>query len=301
MKLVLYDDYKPGLLRDDSVVDIGQAVAHLGAGSPQEVMQNIITHFASLRPELERLVARGSGTSLSRVRLRSPLPRPHKILCGVGNYKEGTNRELQPMDFFFKSPEAVIGPGDTVVLPERLHPIFHHEAELGVVIGKSAHNVKAAQAMDYVFGYTAFVDVSGRGAIGRPGMASFLGKSYDTFAPMGPAIATADSIADPHKLAVKFWVNSQLRQDYNTNDMEHVIPELIEFASSVVTLLPGDVIACGTNHQGLGPLQDGDTGEIEIEGIGRFSFNVTDHLKRSWPRGVDQEVAARVREGGLRP
>ena len=295
MRLALYNDFQPGLLTDDSVVDIGPAVAHLRGGSAQEVMQNIIINLASLRSELERLLAAGQALSLSSIRLRAPLPRPRKILCAIGNYKEGAIRDPLPQDFFFKSPDSVIGPGDTVLLPERQHPIFHHEAELGVVIGREAHNVKAASAMEYVFGYTAFVDVSARGAIGREGMASFLGKSYDTFAPLGPAIVTTDAIPDPHKLAVKFWVNGQPRHDYNTDDMEHRIPEIIEFISSVVTLLPGDLIACGTNHQGLGPLQDGDVGEIEIDGIGRFSINVVDPLKRSWPRGVDQEAAARIR------
>ena len=297
MKLVLYNDYRPGILRDDSVVDISGAVAHLPSGSPQELVQSIIQHYTALRPELERLGAKGSGVPLSSVRLRPPLPRPRKILCAIGNYREGTDREPQPLDFFLKSPEAVVGPGDTVVLPERQHDIFHHEAELGVVIGEEAHNVKAANAMEYVFGYTAFIDVSARGGIGRPGFNSFLGKSYDTFAPLGPAIVTADAIADPHKLAVHYRVNGQLRHDYNTDDMEHPIPALIEFASSVTTLMPGDIIACGTNHQGLGPLQDGDVGEIEVEGIGRFSINVVDPLKRSWSVGVDETAAARVREG----
>ena len=299
MKLVLYNDFQPGVLADQRVVDISQATANLAGGLPQEVMERIIATYNSRRPQFERREREGRGTPLSSVRLRPPLPRPGKILCAVGNYREGTGREAQPVDFFLKSPDAVIGPGDTVALPERQHTVFHHEAELAVVIGKRAHQVKASEAMGYVFGYTAFMDVSGRGGIGRSGSASFLGKSYDTFAPLGPCIVTADAIPDPHRLAVKYWVNGELRHDYNTSDMEHPIPELIEFASSVMTLLPGDVIACGTNHQGLGPLQDGDTGEIEIESIGRFAIHVVDPLKRSWPRGVDQAAAARVREGGL--
>ena len=254
-------------------------------------------HYVELQPALHKLTEVGKGPLTSTVHLRSPLPRPRKILCAIGNYREGTDRDPLPLDFFIKSSEAVIGPGETVVLPERQHDIFHHEAELGVVIGAEAHNVKASEAMKYVFGYTAFMDISGRGGIGKPGFNSFLGKSYNTFAPLGPAIATADSIDDPHKLAVRYWVNGHLRHDYNTDDMEHNIPSLIEFASSVTTLTPGDIIACGTNHQGLGPLQDGDIGEIDVQEVGRFSIHVVDPLKRSWPVGIDAVAAARVKEG----
>jgi 2-keto-4-pentenoate hydratase/2-oxohepta-3-ene-1,7-dioic acid hydratase in catechol pathway len=297
MKLVLFNNFVPGILHGDLVVDISEVVAHLPRSSPQQLMESIIQNYVELRPALQKFVDVAKGPLASSVRLCPPLPRPRKILCAIGNYREGTDRTPLPLDFFIKSSEAVIGPGGTVVLPERQHDIFHHEAELGVIIGSEAHNVAASEAMEYVFGYTAFMDVSGRGGIGKPGFNSFLGKSYNTFAPLGPSIVTADSIGNPHKLAVRYWVNGHLRHDYNTDDMEHPIPSLIEFASSVTTLLPGDIIACGTNHQGLGPLQDGDVGEIEVEGIGRFSINVVDPLKRSWPVGIDDVAAARVREG----
>ncbi|MBI4496965.1 MAG: fumarylacetoacetate hydrolase family protein, partial [Chloroflexi bacterium] len=164
-----------------------------------------------------------------------------------------------------------------------------------VVIGRYAKNVKAANAMDYVFGYAAFIDVSARG-LGRTGMNSFIGKSFDTFAPIGPCIVTADEIPDPHKLHVQLWDDGQLRHDYNTDDMEHQIPALLEWATNVMGLNPGDFLACGTNHQGLGPMQDGERVEIEIERIGRFGVNVVDPLKRTWPKMVDVEAARRVRE-----
>ena len=113
-----------------------------------------------------------------------------------------------------------------------------------------------------------------------------MGKSFDTFAPLGPCIVTADEIPEPNNLAVKFWNNGDLRHDYTTNDMEHWVPELIAFATTIMTLNSGDVIACGTNHEGLGPLQDGEVAEIEIQGIGRMSVTVSDPLKRSWERGI---------------
>jgi 2-keto-4-pentenoate hydratase/2-oxohepta-3-ene-1,7-dioic acid hydratase in catechol pathway len=113
-----------------------------------------------------------------------------------------------------------------------------------------------------------------------------MGKSFDTFAPIGPCITTADSLPDPNNLHVRYWVNGQQYHDYQTDDMEHRVPELISFISGIMTLRSGDVIACGTNHEGLGPLQDGDLGEIEIGGIGRMSMHVVDPLKRTWERSV---------------
>jgi 2-keto-4-pentenoate hydratase/2-oxohepta-3-ene-1,7-dioic acid hydratase in catechol pathway len=117
-------------------------------------------------------------------------------------------------------------------------------------------------------------------------LTSWLGKSFDTFAPMGPCIATADEIADPNDVVVRFWNDGQLRHNYNTDDMEHRVPELIEFATTVMTMNSGDLIMCGTNHEGLGAVQDGESVEIEIQNIGRMALKVKDPLKRSWERGV---------------
>ena len=113
-----------------------------------------------------------------------------------------------------------------------------------------------------------------------------MGKSFDTFAPLGPCIVTADEIVDPNDLQVRFWDDGQLRHDYNTNDMVHRVPELIAFASTIMTLKSGDIICCGTNHEGLGPLQDGESVEIEISGIGRMALQVEDPLKRTWDKGI---------------
>ena len=175
--------------------------------------------------------------------------------------------------------------------------IFHHEAELALVIGKEASCVSEAQALDHIFGYTTSVDVSARAPVdGEPPLPGEYGKSFDTFLPIGPAIVTADQIKDPNNLGVKYSVNGQLRQDYNTSDMEHSVAYLIASLSAVMTLKPGDLILCGTNHQGLGPLQDGDVGEIEIEDVG-ISFNhVVDEQKRTWPKAVDPSVGTRIKE-----
>ena len=298
MRLGFYNDFRPCILKEAGVVDISREVRSLQGGSPQLLLENMINNFQLLRPRLERLEERGKVIPLGDVRLRSPVPRPGKVICGRGNFKEGvTVQPVRPLATFFKSPDAIIGPGDTVVLPTFRPVIFHHEAELAFVIGKVASNVSEAQALDYVFGYTTSVDVSARAPLeGESPLPGEYGKSFDTFLPLGPAITTADEIRDPNNLNVKYRVNGELRQDYNTSDMEHSIAYVIAAISANMTLKPGDLILCGTNHQGLGPLQDGDVGEIEIEGVGRSSNPVVDSMKRTWSRGVDPGMGHRIRE-----
>ena len=291
MKLVMFEasglsEMVPGLLTDRGVVSLAGIVER--GYTPQLTMQNLIDGFERLRPRLERLAGEGEAMPLDRVRLRAPLPRPGKILCCIANYWEHAQREPRPLNMFLKNPEAVVGPGDTIVLPEFTEPwIFMHEAELALVIKGPAKKVSPANWKNAVFGYTCLIDVSARGEGRRTWKAgSWLGKSFDTFAPIGPCITTADEIAEPNDLIVRFWNDGQLRHNYNTDDMEHRVPELIEFASTVMTLNTGDLIACGTNHEGLGALQDGETVEIEIQHIGRMALKVVDPLKRKWERGI---------------
>ena len=291
MKLVLFqtserDEPSPGLLTERGVVNIAGVVE--SRPTPQLTMQGLIDDFDRLRPKLERLVADGEALPVTSVRLRAPLPRPGKILCCIANYWEHAQREARPLNMFLKNPEAVVGPGDTIMLPEFTEPwIFMHEAELALVTKGPAKKVSQTDWKSTVFGYTCLIDVSARGEGRRTWKAgSWLGKSFDTFAPIGPCVATADEIPEPNDLVVRFWNDGQLRHNYNTDDMEHRVPELVEFASTIMTLNTGDLIACGTNHEGLGALQDGETVEIEIERIGRMSLNVADPLKRSWERGI---------------
>jgi 2-keto-4-pentenoate hydratase/2-oxohepta-3-ene-1,7-dioic acid hydratase in catechol pathway len=251
-------------------------------------MQGIIDGFDGLRPALERAARDGTATPLDDVRLRPPLPRPGKILACIANYWEHGALEARPLNMFLKNPDAVIGPGDTIVLPEFTEPwIFMHEAELALVIKGPAKLVKREDWRSAVFGYTGMIDVSARGEGRRTWKAgSWLGKSFDTFAPIGPCIATIDEIPNPNDVHVQFWVDGQLRHNYNTDDMEHLVPELVEFATTIMTLNSGDLIACGTNHEGLGPLQDGETVDFEIHGIGRMRLTVRDPLKRTWEKGI---------------
>jgi 2-keto-4-pentenoate hydratase/2-oxohepta-3-ene-1,7-dioic acid hydratase in catechol pathway len=294
VKLVLFQttpnsEILPGLMTDRGIVDVSSAVKK--GYTPQLTMQSIIDEFDRLRPTLERLGANGEAKPLAQVRLKPPLPRPGKILACIANYWEHAQREPRPLNMFMKNPDAVIGPGDTIVLPEFTVPwIFMHEAELALVMKGPAKMVKAADWKKAVFGYTCLIDVSareqGRRTWPATPLTSWLGKSFDTFAPIGPCIATADEVKDPNDLVIRFWNDGQLRHNYNTDDMEHRVPALVEFATTVMTMNSGDLIACGTNHEGLGALQDGETVEMEIVGIGKMALKVRDPLKRSWERGV---------------
>src|SRR5207253_11442098 len=165
------------------------------------------------------------------------------------------------------SRSAVIGDGDTMVLPEMAASVFGGEAGIAIVIGKKASRVKQKDAMKYVFGYTNFIDGSARGVV-PPTNVFYQMKSRDTFAPIGPYIVTADEIKDPQKLAIVLTNNGTVMQKFNSDDMAHKIPRCIEWVTSIHTLLPGDILATGTNHRGLNPLIDGDKIERTTEGPG---------------------------------
>jgi 2-keto-4-pentenoate hydratase/2-oxohepta-3-ene-1,7-dioic acid hydratase in catechol pathway len=280
------DLIRPGVITDAGIVDATSVVAP--ARTPQGTMETLIDNFETLRPALEGIASHGPARPLEEVRLRPPIPRPGKVMCCIANYWEHAQREARPLNMFLKNPDAVVGPGDTIHLPNYTVPwMFMHEAELAIVLKGPARKVAQSDWRSAVFGYTGMMDITGRGE-GRStwGRGTWLGKSFDTFLPIGPCITTADEIEDPNDLWVQFWNDGQLRHNYNTDDMEHRVPELIEFASRTLTLRSGDLICCGTNHEGLGPVQDGETVEILIHGIGRMALKVEDPLKRSWERGI---------------
>ena len=284
MKLMYFDDFKLGVVKGDTVVDVSKLVKDIPHTGPQELMSGLIERFAKYQAKLQKAAAAGKGVPLNKVRIRPPLPKPHNIDCMAVNYMEdGTRAEPAPINAFHKSPSGVIGDGDTLVLPDVPATIFEGEAELALVIGKRASKVPAAKAMSHIFGYVNFIDGSARG-LPPSGNTFYQMKSRDTFAPMGPYIVTADEIADPHRLQVRLWVNGALMQNFNTSDMAHKIPRCIEWVSSIHTLEPGDVLATGTNHRGLNPFQDGDRVELEVDGVGRLRIKVRDDLKRTWAR-----------------
>jgi 2-keto-4-pentenoate hydratase/2-oxohepta-3-ene-1,7-dioic acid hydratase in catechol pathway len=284
VKLLFFDDFKLGVLKGDAVVDVSSVVADVPHTGPHNLISGLIERFADYRRRLEEAAARGTGAPLSRVRIRPPLPKPTNIVAMAVNYMEdGTRTEPAPINAFLKSPSAVIGDDDTMLLPDVPATIFEGEAEVAVIIGKRASHVRAAQAMDYVFGYTSFIDGSARG-LPPAGNTFYQMKSRDTFAPLGPYLITADEVPDPHKLQIRLSVNGEVKQNFNTSDMAHKIPRCIEWVTSIHALEPGDVLATGTNHRGLSAFQDGDRIELEIERLGRLRINVRDELKRTWAR-----------------
>ena len=296
MKLVLYNDYRLGVLRGDDVIDAMPALEGIHFRRPQDLIETMITEWEELSPHIQQATKKKKGIPINSVRLRPPVPRPPKIICAAVNYLEFGQREPAEIDAFLKASNAVIGSGDTVELPPVKATIFHHEPELALVIGKTATKVSHDKAMNHVFGYLNFLDMSARGLTPNSQRSFWWGKSWDSFAPMGPAITTADEIPDPHNLRIKLWNNEEARHDFPTSDMARKIPELIETYSSISTLEPGDVIATGVNHQQIGAVQDGDVIRMEIKELGPpLVVKIYDPLKREWPRGIDHAFAAQAR------
>jgi 2-keto-4-pentenoate hydratase/2-oxohepta-3-ene-1,7-dioic acid hydratase in catechol pathway len=284
MRIGYFDDYRLGVITGDAVVDVSAAVQDIPHTNPGNLMNGLIERFAAYRKKLEDEAARGKGQPLASVRLRAPLPRPNNVDCMAVNYMEdGTRKEPAPINAFMKSPNSIIGNGDTMILPDVPANVFEGEAEVALVIGKRATNVTAADAIGYIFGYVNFIDGSARG-LPPAGNTFYQMKARETFAPIGPYIVTADEITDPHKLQIRLSVNGVVKQNFNTSDMAHKIPRCVEFISSIHTLEPGDILATGTNHRGLNAFQDGDTVELETEGLGRLHIKVRDDLKRTWTR-----------------
>ena len=228
--------------------------------------------------------AAGAPVSLASVTLLAPIPEPRRNILAIGmNYAEHAAESLRAKNqpvvmpkvpvFFTKATHTVNGPFSDIPLDPAVSSDIDWEVELAIVIGKEGKNIPAAEACDYVFGYTVVNDVSARDLQSNH-QQFFKGKSLDGSCPMGPWIVTADEIADPHSLPLRCRVNGVLKQDSNTSDYIFNIPAIIEWLSKGMTLLPGDVIATGT-PSGVGfarnpPefLKPGDVVECEVEGVG---------------------------------
>jgi 2-keto-4-pentenoate hydratase/2-oxohepta-3-ene-1,7-dioic acid hydratase in catechol pathway len=216
---------------------------------------------------------------LADVQLLAPLDRPGKLLCVGLNYRDHaveSKMELPKVPAVFtKFSNAITGPGTNVVLPKQTtQPDY--EAELAIVIGKRGRNILAADWQQYVFGYTILNDVSARDVQFATSQWS-LGKSFDTFAPMGPSIVTKDELTDPHALDIKLTIAGEVLQHSNTRELIFKAPDLIAYLSSIMTLEPGDIISTGTpSGVGFGRtpqrwLRPGESMTIEIEGIGTLT------------------------------
>jgi 2-keto-4-pentenoate hydratase/2-oxohepta-3-ene-1,7-dioic acid hydratase in catechol pathway len=212
-------------------------------------------------------------------KILAPIAAPPKMLCIGLNYRDHAkeaNMELPKTPVVFtKFSNSICGPGDTVVLP-KLSQQVDYEAEIAIVMGKGGRHIAADDWREHVFGYTIVNDVSARDLQMATSQWS-LGKSFDTFGPMGPAIVSLDSIGDPHKLAIKLSIDGEMLQDSNTEELVFKTGELVAYLSSIMTLSPGDIISTGTPAGvGLGRkpqrwLKPGETMTIEIEGIGKLT------------------------------
>jgi 2-keto-4-pentenoate hydratase/2-oxohepta-3-ene-1,7-dioic acid hydratase in catechol pathway len=282
MKLLRFNDDRVGVLTDGGVVDVSEAIEYRLEKGGQRVMEQILGNWDAWRPQLEQLASRGGGVPLSGVRLLSPVPRPSKVLAAFANYLDTPERKPDdvPIEFFYKAPEVVGPEGQVHLLDIAPVMVWQPEAEIAFVIGNHAKGVSQADATSHIFGYVPFVDISARGMNRRT---QFLPKGQDTYGLMGPWITTSDEVGDPHTLNVKSWVNGEERQDYSTSTMARTIPEQLSWASKYVQLNPGDVITTGTFHVGLGPINNGDVFEIEIEKLGRARWNIKSDGPRKEP------------------
>jgi 2-keto-4-pentenoate hydratase/2-oxohepta-3-ene-1,7-dioic acid hydratase in catechol pathway len=281
MKILRFNDDRTGVLIDgDRVADVSEAISYREEKGPQRVMEQVIGEWESTyKAQFEAIAARGEGVPLDSVTLLTPVPRPSKVLAAFSNYLDEPSRKPEDVviEFFYKAPE-VVGPEGQVHILD-IDPVFvwQPEAEIAFVIGKTGKNVSEADAYGSIFGYVPFVDISARGMNRRT---QFLPKGQDTYGLVGPWITTADEIGDPHTLNVKSWVNGEARQDYSTGMMARKIPTQLSWLSRFLQLNPGDIVTTGTFHVGLGPINDGDVFEIEIEKMGKARY----YIKADGPR-----------------
>ena len=282
MKLVRFgekNDERPGVWLDDNP---GRGQAHiLDVRAMAFDIEDYNAHFFATHglDRLRALLLEDSPKTITatNVRLGSPIARPGKIVCLGKNYAAHAaefDSEVPTSPIFFsKAITALNGPFDPIVLPPGAQRV-DGEAELALVIGQTARRVVAADALDYVAGYTILNDITDRFAQ-REGKQWFRGKSADTFCPLGPWLVTSDEVAEPQRLRITQRVNGQMLQDDSTSQMIFKIPFLISFLSATITLEPGDIIATGT-PAGIGSarqppvlLRPGDIVEIAVEHLGR--------------------------------
>jgi 2-keto-4-pentenoate hydratase/2-oxohepta-3-ene-1,7-dioic acid hydratase in catechol pathway len=255
----------------------GNAIVPLPRSGLAAGMSDLIARWGSLKSEVEKIAKAGAGKlDLAKVHLLAPIPRPGKILAIGMNYADHVaemGRELPKAQVWFcKQPTAANGPYDPIEIPAASEAV-DWEVELVVVIGKRGRNISKADAPGYVFGYCTGNDVSARDWQNATPQ-WMLGKSFDTHAPFGPWITTADAAGDPHALDVRCFVNGERRQNSNTKNLVFTIWDQIAHVSKVMTLEPGDLIFTGTPGgvgMGMKPpqyLKAGDTVRTEIEGLG---------------------------------
>jgi acylpyruvate hydrolase len=258
----------------DVIVDLNRAAP----GLPSDMIA-FLAGGEALRAQAAQAIANppmGAIVDRGSVQLGAPIPRPGKIICIGLNYRDHaaeSNAEVPAYPTVFaKYASCIIGPGESIVIP-RVTSQVDYEGELAVVIGRRARDVAEADALGYVAGYAPFNDVSARDYQSRTSQWT-IGKTFDTFGPLGPALVSADEVADPHALDIRVSIGDEVLQSSNTKHLIFTIPQLIAYLSAVMTLEPGDVIATGT-PAGVGAartpqrwLRPGDVVRVEISSLG---------------------------------
>ncbi|HEX2594387.1 MAG TPA: fumarylacetoacetate hydrolase family protein [Rhizomicrobium sp.] len=266
-----------GVVEGDSIISLSKAAPRLATD-----MIDLVSRWADAKADVERIVAKAAPTPLAGVRLLAPIPRPGKIMAIGLNYADHvkeTGREPPKQQIWFgKMQSAVNGPYDPIQLPKSSNMV-DWEAELVFVVGKQGKYISKADAASHVFGYCCGNDISVRDWQNMTPQ-WILGKSFDTHAPFGPWIVTADEIPDPHALGIRCFVNGERRQNSNTSNLIFNIYDQIALLSQAMTLYPGDVIFTGTPGgvgMALEPpvyLKGGDKVRIEIDKIGAIEASM---------------------------
>lgn len=286
MKLCFFDDHRLGLVEGDGVRDVTAAIAALEAARyPFAVHDVFVADLPGVCERITNLVDDGRRCALSKILLLPPVLNPGKLVAAPVNYQAHLDeaiedeeifsrahiRKIQETGLFLKATSSLIGVGAPIVIahPDRR---TDHEIELAAIIGRKCYRARRTDALSYVAGYTIGLDITIRGPEERS-----LRKSLDSYSVLGPWLVTADEFGDPSGREMKLDIDGELRQHANTRDLIMDVADLIAFASSYYTLMPGDVIFTGT-PEGVGPIRPGNRINAEIQGIGSLSMEV---------RGID--------------
>lgn len=278
MRIARFDEGRVGVVVGDEavgleIVDVTEVLGLDLREWPSVAANRLIAAWPRDADALAAAVETGARRPLSSVVLRTPVPWASKVIAYPVNYHDH-GREMQAgyrasnQGFFLKPPSSLSGAGEPVVLPVVPGREVHHESELAIIIGKGGRDIPRDEWHEHVFGYACLLDMVVRGREER-----VFRKAFDTFCPVGPWITTADEVPDPTRLDMRLWVNGELRQSANTRDLVLDIPGMVEMASNVMTLQPGDIIATGT-PAGVGPVVDGDRMRISIEHVGEMTVDV---------------------------
>jgi 2-keto-4-pentenoate hydratase/2-oxohepta-3-ene-1,7-dioic acid hydratase in catechol pathway len=279
MKIANFDRGRIGIVEGDFIADVSDAVGYDPVSWPPTGVLRFIASFDHIKPQLSQKLRDAERIPLSRTQLNCPVAWPNKVIAYPANYyahidemKTGTGListfNASGQGFFLKANSSLGGPSDPIVLPALPDREIHHECELAIIIGKGGRSISRERALEHIFGYSCLVDVVVRGKEER-----VMRKSFDSFCPMGPYLTTADEVPRYDDIDLELSVNGELRQKANTRDLIVGVPEMIEMASAVMTLYPGDIIASGT-PAGVGPLKAGDKLEIRIRGVGEMALDV---------------------------